>query len=874
MPQKKCLTVIFLLFVSFGAIFASNLLEVETTHFTIIYDESCTESAALIANCCEDTYDYLCSLFHVDPNLHLPVILTSKIKVLNAYFTPSPSNHIVLYNVIADKGSLTSFSETLPSIFKHELTHAFTMNLRSSFWQSLANIFGDYINPSTFLYSYQSMTEGIAVATESLEGYGRMNDLNSYKVVYQAKLEGKFPSWIEICGARDTYPSSLLPYIFGGAFLTYLCDSYGTNAVYDLFVEFGRINWFKDTAKIIENTLGVKIDTLWNDFYNSIEVPSSLIEASKLDSYTKLGSFNGIKALSDGSIIFHDSASYSLYSLTSDLSKSSKICDFLSYCDEYSISEDGLKLLLPYVLETSNCVRIISKEGKILKTFSFDDKDARGGVFTNEGVLLYIAKGQETFLEFYDNNYNFISSISLGYGAIASSFVNCNDALVAFIYTLNGEDNIAILNLQDMGIELYENPSSMRIFSLSLASATEEKLLSFTWFPTVSSLADMKSAENSENAEKEGPILGGYGEFIIDDGSFRLSKANVNGGVNSPLRLQETVLFSSELYEGSVLNTIAIEALNLEEKIFTSHFALDAQSFDSSKFESLTSSKNYNAFEHMTDGALLPGGYYLDGSAGSGLTWAVTDPTGQYVFQMSSFFDSLGIFNLGVWGTNNLEIGSLSLPVSVGTKLTNGKLYFSFQFEPTYIHYFDAGKQLAIADYISDSVVLSNNGVSNSFNNVFVVSYASATSTGIGLNTSKGYKVQFVLENINPSMTFKVKFPIFKFGITLGGGVNYQTKNKDLNLLGSGNVNLYNFEIQEGIRVLSLYIKRITVDTQYDCSYSISQKTFDQLIQLRVYATFAPLLGALSSSVELKLGASLSYSPAEGKLKVSFSVIQ
>lgn len=879
MAYKRCLTFIFLLMVSFEAIFASSetstsdLFEVETTHFTIIYDESTQESAALIASTCEDSYEYLCSLFHTDPNLHLPVVFTSKIKILNAYFTTGPSNHIVLYDVVADKGSLTSFSETLTSVFKHELTHAFTMNLRSSFWQCLANIFGDSVNPSNFLYSYQSMTEGIAVTTESLEGYGRMNDPYSYRVIYQAKLEGKFPSWLEISGARDTYPSSLLPYIFGGAFLTYLCDTYGTDPVYEIFVEFGKINWFKDTANIIESKIGVDFKTLWNDFYDSIEVPDNILEGSKLESYTKLGSFNGIKALSDGSVVFHDSSSYSLYTLTSDLdgalNNCTKLCDFLSYSDEYAVTEDGLKLLMPFILESSSCVKIMTKDGKTLKVFSFDDRDARGGVFIENGILMYVSKGQESFLELYNTDYEFVSSVSLGYGAVASSFTNCKDGNVAFIYTLNGEDNIAILSLQNMSIELYENPKPMRIFSLSLAYKTDENLLSFTWFPTVSSLA---------NIENDSPILGSYGEFILHDSSFRLSNVNVNGGVNSPLRLKDTVLFARDLYEGAVLNTISIEALELEEKTYTSHKTLKVQNFDSSKFNAIKGAKKYNAFDHMTNGSLLPIGYYLDGSAGLGLTWMVVDPTEQYAFNMTGFFDEYDLFNLGIWGTNNLELGPLSLPVSIGAKLTDSIMQFDFQIEPYYSYYFDAGKQLDISDFMSDSVIFSpkgsSKGITNALHNTFVISYTSATSTGIGLNTTKGYIVQFALEDIDPSLAFKVKFPIFKFGFILEGAAKYTIKVKDIQLSGSTNVNLLNLEIQKGTRILSLYLKRISLDTQYDCSYNVFQRSFEHILQLRLYATLTPLFGALSSAFEIKLGAVLSWNPAEGTPKVTFSIIQ
>ena len=864
MSYKKGLAVFFLLFVVFGAIFASDLLEVETTHFTIIYDESSKESAALIASSCEDTYDYLCSLFKTDPDLHLPVILTTQTKVLNAYFTPSPSNHIVLYDVVAEKGSLTSFSETLTSVFKHELTHAFTMNLRSSFWQVLANFFGDYINPSTFLYSYQSMTEGIAVTTESLEGYGRMNDLYSYRIVYQAKVEGKFPSWVEISGARDTYPASLIPYIFGGAFLTYLCDTYGTDVVYEIFVNFKDINWFKDTAGIIETTIGVNFDTLWNDFYESIEVPTNLVESTKVNGYKKAGSFDGLKTLSDGSVVFHDSASYSLYKLTSDLGKSSKLIDDLTYANEYAVSEDGAKLLIPYVLEDSNFVKVLTSEGKVLKTFRFDDKDVRGGVFTEDGVLLYVAKEQETFLELYDSNYEFVSSISLGYGAVASSLTNCKDGKIAFIYTLNGADNLAFLKLQDMSVEVYESPVSMRIFYLSLAYEAEENLLSFTWFPSVDSI---------EENENDSPVLGAYGEFILDDGSFRLSKANVSGGVNSPLRLKDTVLFSANYYEGATLNTVSIEALALEEKVITSHSTLVAQAFDSSKLEALSGSKKYNAFDNMNNGVLLPLGGYLDGSNGMGLTWSVTDPTGQYNFNMTVFSDLLGFYSLGLWGTDNLQLGPVALPVTVGTKFTSGWFFFNFQIQPSYSYSFDAGKQLTIADKIADTLVLYKGQVRNSIHNIFAISYTSATNTGLGFNKTKGYKLQFALTDIDPSFTAQVRIPML-FALSLTGTAKYSVSSKNLALEGKGNLTLFNLEIQNGTRILDLYVKRVTLDTVYHCNYSVSLKTFEQTISLRAYVTFAPLLGTFASSLELKMGAVLSYNPAEESPTVTFTIIE
>ena len=113
------------------------------------------------------------------------------------------------------------------------------MNIRSGFWQFVSTVFGDVVSVSPALYAYDSLVEGVAVLSESTDGYGRLNDLRSTRVLRQAKLEGRFPSWMDIAGAMDVYPSSNLPYIFGGAFLGYLYSQYGVDVVGEVFRRFG-----------------------------------------------------------------------------------------------------------------------------------------------------------------------------------------------------------------------------------------------------------------------------------------------------------------------------------------------------------------------------------------------------------------------------------------------------------------------------------------------------------------------------------------------------------------------------------------------------------------------------------------------------------
>ena len=862
MACKRVLLVIFLLITVFWTIFAeesSGLLEVQTEHFLIIYDKDTEDSAAVIASVCEDSYDYLVSLFKTDPQLNFPVILTSDTKMLNANFSTYPTNRIFLYDVVAEKGSLTNFPETLSYIFRHELTHAFTINFRSSFWQVLANIFADSVSISNVLYSYQSLTEGIAVAVESLDGYGRMNDYLSTRVVRQAKIEDSFPSWIAICGARDTYPSSLLPYIFGGAFLTYLCDTYGTDKVCEIFVRFGKINWFKDTTGIIESVIGVKMKVLWQDFYESIEVPGTLVTGQSVEGYKKEGSFSEFKALSDGSIMFFDEATYSLYKLSSDLSTSSKVLSNLTYASSYDVSDDGL-LLIPLILENSNCVQIKTQDGKILKTFNYDDRDVRGGAFIKDGLVLYTSKAQETFLEVYNSNYELLETISLGYGAVASGFANLEDTRLAFILTQSASDNIVILNTSDMSLELYENPTSMRLYNLALSYETSEKLLSFCWVPTAAS------------EENNGPILGGYGEFNPDDGSFRLSKVDVTGGVNYPVRLKNTVLYSSSLYEGDVINSISIDALSLEDSVITSHSTFVAKAFDSSKLEALSNSKAYNPFNHMSDGTLLPLGSYFDGSTGVGLTWSALDPTQTFGFNFSGLYNETG-FSLGLWGVANASLGSVSLPITAGSLFSEDHITLSLLAQPSYSFYFDAGKAITVSDQAYYSVFFYKQGVLQVFTNSFALSYVSATSTGLGINDSLGYKITFGLTNLNPSLTAKVVIPFYvPISLTVSG--LYDVASSSFVASGEGKLTFVSVEVQDGTRILGLYVKRFVVDALYNCAYAVFQDSFNQTITLRAYTEFAPLIGMLASSLDFKLGVKLVWNPADGSPKFSVAFFQ
>ena len=117
--MKKLLVILFLsvlTFSLFASVLAGSLSDVRvatTEHFDIIYEDVSIEFASVIYDNCEQVYDSLVSFFGTDPDFHIPVVITSRYKDLNASFSNYPSNRIVMFDTIADIGMQTSYRSTL-----------------------------------------------------------------------------------------------------------------------------------------------------------------------------------------------------------------------------------------------------------------------------------------------------------------------------------------------------------------------------------------------------------------------------------------------------------------------------------------------------------------------------------------------------------------------------------------------------------------------------------------------------------------------------------------------------------------------------------------------------------------------------------------
>lgn len=293
----------------------TDIKQFSTEFFDIIYPPESEQTAFLLGKHCDKLYAEICTELGAETDLHLPIVITPGQDSLNAYFTPIPYNRIVVYDTAVTASntvSLTVFEETLLSVLYHELVHAVSLNMKRGFVKFLGQMWGDYLNPA-MLQPTSLFTEGVAVALESHKGEGRLNDGFATQELLQSKIEGKFPAWRNVSGARDVFPGGTMPYIFGGAFTRWLRDTYGKEKYSQFLYEWNSFHFFKLSAGIFKKVYGVSLNAAWNEFQNSVIIPENIFYPGEENSpynyhelYTKKGLYSSLTASAKGLAWFNE----------------------------------------------------------------------------------------------------------------------------------------------------------------------------------------------------------------------------------------------------------------------------------------------------------------------------------------------------------------------------------------------------------------------------------------------------------------------------------------------------------------------------------------------------------------------------------------
>lgn len=113
-----------------------DLRIVRTEHFEIIFPERSRKSAEIIFARAEDVYKEVAATYGLPHDFRIPIVISASQDEFNGYFSFAPFNHIVINDTVPAE-DMAVFSESLISVFRHELTHAISYNMHGDFWNGV-----------------------------------------------------------------------------------------------------------------------------------------------------------------------------------------------------------------------------------------------------------------------------------------------------------------------------------------------------------------------------------------------------------------------------------------------------------------------------------------------------------------------------------------------------------------------------------------------------------------------------------------------------------------------------------------------------------------------------------------------------------------
>lgn len=364
-----------------------------TAHFDIYCPASLASQGRRLAGFADEVLSDLDGFFGVEPPARrIPVLLSNTELSLNGYFSPYPSNRIVLYLEGADPvGQLASLGDELRSVFLHELAHFVSMNMRSPFWSALAAIAGDSVAPTAWMMP-NALIEGTAVWMESrptggravgaslpdssvtpaapaepaAPAAGRLNDPAALAPVFADIARNRRRGLWDVSNVADFPGSGSLPYLYGGLFAEFLGERYGARSLSDLWRMSADGNIFEgfDGNSTAAGLLGTyarqPFAELWDEFLDWLEARAKMARgwqdepfAAKETPIDGSGGRIGVFCADEERVYYLDLErgevlSLGIETIGSPASKPLPLFSADGDLDDMSLSRDGTALLLDW----------------------------------------------------------------------------------------------------------------------------------------------------------------------------------------------------------------------------------------------------------------------------------------------------------------------------------------------------------------------------------------------------------------------------------------------------------------------------------------------------------------------------------------------
>lgn len=618
--MKRLLSFFALIFISLSLNAATGFLSGEkdirvakTKWFDIIYPQRCQLSAGILYEKADQIYQEVTAQYGWTPSVKMPVVITPSVERFNAFWTAVPYNHIVIYDTsVTRQDDLNVFSETLLSTFRHELTHAVTYNAKNGFWKFISSVFGDAASLG-ILNVTTGMAEGATVTSESADGEGRLNDEFARHFVKQAKIEGRFPSYYDVTGAGDAYPSGAA-YYFNGAFHQWLQKMYGLEAYGNFW--YAVINVERPTTEwCFKKVYKISIKEAWKLFEASYEVPeiaANPVEAGQaIDFFDKNSQFYskrnslglGYKSLtaSDKWIAWIEGTSSKIQYLEksdfySGLCKPENLAT-INGIEKIQLSKDSRLMAITYYSDSGSAVksRVKIYDTETKKYFSVKQSGLKDAAIIKNGADYFLLADKYES----QNNKIYIGRLDFSKGKISNlveTQVINNQHIICSNFEQFTKDQFVCIKKDGMKYSLVVyDLDGRKIREIRPAKNIVIRSLSYSHGELLFSWASSSS-------------LPRIGRVKVEDGSFEnlsfdLSRDDISGGIFEPLALEDSVLYIGKFYDQRRLLLLERDRISFEQVATENAASVEAPS--QSALKNIPSEK-YNAVTYLKRGIFVP----------------------------------------------------------------------------------------------------------------------------------------------------------------------------------------------------------------------------------------------------------------------------
>ena len=258
------------------------IYQIKSKYFDILYSKESCYTAKLMADNADAIYEKALTFFKIPLDQpfsqgikRVPLVISPDSDVFSVNYSFYPYNRIVIMEAVPD--SSESYENELFRLLYSQLLKATAASIKSPFNQKVADFFS-WWQPVEVLNLPFSSLDGVSFVDDILSGKGEYNDGFFLQILSQAKIEGKFPSWLQASAASNAYTSDNLTRAASAAFAAYLIQAYGIERYSDFITECGKLKIGKLTRGIFKDVYGEKLTKVWKDFEDSVPLPENLLD--------------------------------------------------------------------------------------------------------------------------------------------------------------------------------------------------------------------------------------------------------------------------------------------------------------------------------------------------------------------------------------------------------------------------------------------------------------------------------------------------------------------------------------------------------------------------------------------------------------------